>query len=143
MVAFFILQCSIVLKRDPYHFRKWTWKRSLKKYFVEVLSQALIVLKLLFQMNFIYFHICFLTGWQFSSGAIVWLPPNPKTNPHLDPNSNPNWGQIFLGGNCLDTVCTNCTKPFIHIQNMYFLWTFFIRPFQEHFQFDFFVFYFT
>ena len=31
-----------------------------------------------------------LTERQFSSGAIVWLPANPKTNPKLDPNSNPN-----------------------------------------------------
>ena len=28
----------------------------------------------------------------FSSGAIVWLPPNPKINPNLDPNPNPNQG---------------------------------------------------
>ena len=31
-------------------------------------------------------------------GAIVWLPPNPKTYPNLDPNPNPNRGAIFLGG---------------------------------------------
>ena len=30
-----------------------------------------------------------LTGDQFSLGAIVWLPPNPKTNPNLDPNPQP------------------------------------------------------
>ena len=35
----------------------------------------------------------------FSSGAIVWLPPNPKINPNLDPKPNPNQGGwvIFLG----------------------------------------------
>ena len=38
-----------------------------------------------------------LTGGQFSSGAIVWLPPNRKINPNLDPNPNPNRGAIFLG----------------------------------------------
>lgn len=31
-----------------------------------------------------------------SARAIVWLPPYPKTNPALDPNSNPNRGIIFL-----------------------------------------------
>ena len=35
---------------------------------------------------------------QFFSEAIVWLPPNPKTNPNLDRNHNPNRGTIFLGG---------------------------------------------
>ena len=25
----------------------------------------------------------------FSSGAIAWLPSNPKTNPDLDPRPNP------------------------------------------------------
>ena len=39
-----------------------------------------------------------LTRGQFSSGAIVWLPPNPKTNPNLDRNPNSNRGAIFLGG---------------------------------------------
>ena len=39
-----------------------------------------------------------LTGGQFFSGAIVSLPPNPKTNPDLDPNPNPNRGAIFLEG---------------------------------------------
>ena len=34
----------------------------------------------------------------FSSGAIVWLLPNPKTNPDLDPNPNPYRGAIFLRG---------------------------------------------
>ena len=38
-----------------------------------------------------------LTGGQFSSGAIVWLPPNRKINPNLDPNPNPNRGAIFFG----------------------------------------------
>ena len=37
-------------------------------------------------------------GGQLFSGAIVWSPPNPKTNPDLDPNPNPNQGAIFLGG---------------------------------------------
>ena len=35
---------------------------------------------------------------QFFLGAIVWLTPNPTTNPDLNPNSNPNRGAIFLGG---------------------------------------------
>ena len=39
-----------------------------------------------------------LTGGQFSLGAIVWLPPNPKTNPDLDSNPNSNRGAIYLGG---------------------------------------------
>ena len=34
-----------------------------------------------------------LTGGQFSSWGIVWLPPNPKTNSDLDPNPNPNRGE--------------------------------------------------
>ena len=38
-----------------------------------------------------------LTRGQFSSGAIVWLPLNPKTNPNLDRNPNPNREAIFLG----------------------------------------------
>ena len=35
-----------------------------------------------------------LNGGQFFSGEIVWLPPNPKTNPDLDPNPKPNRGAI-------------------------------------------------
>ena len=35
-----------------------------------------------------------LTGGKFSSGAIVWLSPNPKTNPNPDPNPNPNQGAV-------------------------------------------------
>ena len=42
-------------------------------------------------------------GGKFSSGAIIWLSPNPKTNSDLDINHNPNRGAIFLGGNCPDT----------------------------------------
>ena len=45
-----------------------------------------------------------LNGRQFSSGAIVWLSPNPKTNPGLDPNLSPNRGQFSSGGNCPDTI---------------------------------------
>ena len=37
-----------------------------------------------------------LTGKQRSSRTIVWLPPNPKTNPDLDPNPNPNRRAIFF-----------------------------------------------
>ena len=44
-----------------------------------------------------------LTGEQFSSRTIVWLPLNPKTNHSLDPDPNPNRGAIFFGGNCPDT----------------------------------------
>ena len=35
---------------------------------------------------------------QFFLGAVVWLLPNPKTKPDLDPNPNPNQMGIFLGG---------------------------------------------
>ena len=45
-----------------------------------------------------------LTGEQFSSGTIIWLPLNPKTNPDLDPNHTPNQGQLSSQGNCLYTV---------------------------------------
>ena len=44
-----------------------------------------------------------LTGGQLSKGAIVWLPPNPKTKPNLDPKPIPNRGQLFSGSNCPDT----------------------------------------
>ena len=36
-----------------------------------------------------------LSGGQFSSGAIVWLLPNPKTKPNLNSNPNPNRGGNF------------------------------------------------
>ena len=45
-----------------------------------------------------------LTGGQFSLEKVVRLFPNPKTNPDLDPNPNPNRWAIFLGGNCPDTI---------------------------------------
>ena len=35
-----------------------------------------------------------LTGEQFSTGAIVWLPPYPISNPNFDPNPNPNRGKF-------------------------------------------------
>ena len=38
-----------------------------------------------------------LTVGRFSSEAIVYLPPNPKTNPNLDQNPNHNQRAIFLG----------------------------------------------
>ena len=38
-----------------------------------------------------------LTGG--GGGTIVWLPPNPNSNPNLDPNHNLNRGAIFLWGN--------------------------------------------
>ena len=34
----------------------------------------------------------------FCSGTIFWLPPNPKSDPNLDPNPNPNRGQFSSGG---------------------------------------------
>ena len=34
----------------------------------------------------------------------VWLLPNPKTNPNLDPSRNPNRGQVSSEGNCPDTI---------------------------------------
>ena len=45
-------------------------------------------------------------GGQFSKGEIVWSP-NPKTNPDLEPNPNPNRGQLSSGVNCPDTMKTN------------------------------------
>ena len=55
-----------------------------------------------------------LNGGHVFSGAIVWLPSNPKTNPDLDPNPNPNQGQFSSGGNCPDTE----KRLFFHL-----LWT--------------------
>ena len=37
-----------------------------------------------------------LTRGQFSSGGIIWLSSNPKTNHNLDPNSNPNRGGAIV-----------------------------------------------
>ena len=34
----------------------------------------------------------------FCPGTIFWLPPNPKSDPNLDPNPNPNRGQFSSGG---------------------------------------------
>ena len=48
-------------------------------------------------------HILTVTGGLFSSGAIVWLLPNPKTNPKIDPNRNPNRRLFSTVGNCPDT----------------------------------------
>ena len=39
-----------------------------------------------------------LTRGQFSSGGIIWLSLNPKTNHNLDPNPNPNRGGGQLSG---------------------------------------------
>ena len=39
-----------------------------------------------------------LTGGHFSSYETVWLPPNSKTNPNLDPSPNANRKAVFLGG---------------------------------------------
>ena len=38
-----------------------------------------------------------LTEGLFSSETIVWLTPNPKINPNLDPNPNHNRGAVFIG----------------------------------------------
>ena len=43
-------------------------------------------------------HTLILTRGQFCLGTIIWLSPNPKTNPDLDRNPNPNQWAIFLGG---------------------------------------------
>ena len=48
-----------------------------------------------------------LTMGRFSSEAIVYLPPNPKTNPNLDQNPTINRGQFSSGGNCPDTILKN------------------------------------
>ena len=47
-----------------------------------------------------------LTRSQFFSRAIVWLPPNPKTDHTLDLNPNPNRGrgQFSSMVNCPDTL---------------------------------------
>ena len=39
-----------------------------------------------------------LNSGQFSSGANVWLSPNPNTSPNLDSNPNPKRGAIHFGG---------------------------------------------
>ena len=43
-------------------------------------------------------------GGNFSRGQLSGCPPNPQTKPHLDPNPDPNRGQLSPGGNCPDTV---------------------------------------
>ena len=53
-----------------------------------------------------------LTGGE----AIVWLPPNPKTNPNLDPSPNPNRGQFSLGGNFQDTIVKVGNNKFLKQQ---------------------------
>ena len=68
MVTFSDLQCSVVLKKDACHFGIQHWERWLKLYFVDVSSQASIVLKILISSDtFIYiclykiyetFHTC-------------------------------------------------------------------------------------
>ena len=67
---------------------------------------------------------------QSSSGAIAWLPPNPKTNLDLDPNPNPNRGQFSSGGNCPDTILTILTYPLktyvIRLHNLISMNIFFI-----------------
>ena len=57
-VTFFVLQCSVVLKRDACHFGKQHGERSPKMYFLKVSIQGPIVLK-----NFILyvFHILLYT----------------------------------------------------------------------------------
>ena len=57
-----------------------------------------------------------LTRGQFSSGAIAWLPPNPKTNLNLDQNANPNRGQFSPGGICLDNKTNMEVKSGIYLQ---------------------------
>ena len=63
-------------------------------------------------------QILALTGEQFSLGAIFWLPPNPKTNPDLDPNPNPNWGAIFLRGTIVRIPFF--AKKFIYLRKKYY-----------------------
>ena len=61
-----------------------------------------------------------VTRGQFPSGAIVWLPPNPKTNSNLDRNPNPNGrgggerGQ-FSPGEQLSGYCFSITFSSIKI----------------------------
>ena len=73
-----------------------------------------------------------LAGGQFSSVAIVRLPPPPtnrKTNPHLDPNHNPNQGAILLW----DTERLNLLTIFESRSfNVSFLCLLFYRCFQRN-----------
>ena len=63
-----------------------------------------------------------LTGGQFSSGAIVWLSPNPKTNPNLDPSPNPKRGQFSSGVNCPDTIRKSDVSENTKVYYGQFLW---------------------
>ena len=55
---------------------------------------------------------------QFSQATSVWLPPNSKVNPALDPNPNPyegdKGGGNFPPGNCSDTHGVS-NKSFLNI----------------------------
>ena len=59
-----------------------------------------------------------LTRGQFSLGAIVWLSPNPKTNPDLDPIPNLNRWAVFLGGRELSGYHF-FAKKFIYLRKKY------------------------
>ena len=55
-------------------------------------------------------------------GGNCLVAPNPKTNPDLKPNPNPNRGSIFLDGgqgvNCPDTM-SSCSLTSIRIRFFY------------------------
>ena len=62
-----------------------------------------------------------LTGGQFSSGAIVWLSPHPKTNLDLDPKPNPN--RVGGGGNFPRGQLSRYhffAKKFIYLRKKYY-----------------------
>ena len=50
------------------------------------------------------FKACYVLSGSRTIAPRGKLSPNPKTNPILDPNSNPNRGSVSLGGNCPDTI---------------------------------------
>ena len=49
-----------------------------------------------------------LTGRLFSLGAIVWLSPNPKTNPNLESNVIPEFYYPFKAFTILNFAMTEC-----------------------------------
>ena len=68
--------------------------------------------------------------------AIVWFLPHPKTNPILDWNPNPNPGAIFLGGNCPDTNIYNSLVLQLHgwtkYQNLLIISSPYLKELRNH-----------
>ena len=69
-----------------------------------------------------------LAGGQFSSVATVKLPTPPptnrKTNPHLDPNHNPNQGAILLGDTERLNLLTIFESRSFHLMFLSFVYCF-------------------